>query len=252
MNIDFPASDQIPLLKQLWTAAFGDGDEFLTSFFEIAYAPERCRCITADGQIAAALYWFDCSCRNQRFAYVYAVATHPDFRNQGLCARLMADVRTLLTEQGYDGILLYPASEGLSRMYEKLGYHRCTSVTEFTCTPAAAPVPLEQIDKHRYAQLRRRLLPAGGTIQEGVLLDFLASQADFYAGTDFVAAVTVNSGHVHCLELLGNTAAAPGLLCALGAQTGFFRTPGQEIPFAMALFLTEKAEDPAYFGLPLD
>ena len=252
MNIDFPSSGQIPQLKALWEAAFGDGEEFLTPFFSIAFAPERCRCITAGGTVAAALYWFDCYRDDQHFAYVYAVATHPDFRHRGLCARLMADVKDLLASQGYDGILLYPASEALSRMYEKLGYHRCTAVSEFTCTAASVPIRLKKIGKDQYARLRRQYLPAGGVVQEGPLLDFLAEQVELYAGEDFVAAVTVDSDEIHCHELLGNTAAAPGILCAMGAQKGHFRTPGSEKPFAMALFLSPTASDPTYFGLPLD
>ena len=252
MKIDFPSPGQIPALRELWKAAFGDGDDFLDPFFAIAFAPERCRCVSEDKKVAAALYWFDCSCDDQHFAYVYAVATHPDFRNRGLCASLMADTKALLEGQGYDGILLYPASEELSRMYEKLGYYRCTAVSEFTCEADRTPAILEKIGKNRYALLRRQYLPQGGVIQEGPLLDFLAELADFYAGEDFVAAVTVDSGEARCHELLGNLTMAPKILCALGAQNGFFRTPGSEKPFAMSLFLTSKAADPTYFGFPLD
>lgn len=252
MKIDFPRKDQIPGLRRLWTAAFGDGEDFLDPYFAIAFDPVRCRCVTIDGTVASALYWFDCFQNTQRFAYVYAVATHPDFRNQGLCAKLMADVRDLLTGQGYDGILLSPASEGLSQMYAKLGYHRCTAVSEFTCQADTTPASLVKIPKDRYAQLRRQYLPRGGMIQEGPLLDFLAELADFYEGPDFVAAVTAESGSVRCHELLGNITAAPSILCALQAQSGFFRTPGSDIPFAMALLLNGSATDPTYFGLPLD
>lgn len=252
MKIDFPSAHQVPGLRELWKAAFGDGDDFLDPFFSIAYAPERCRCITEGDRVAAALYWFDCFADDRRFAYVYAVATHPDFRNRGLCAKLMTDVKALLASQGYDGILLYPASEGLSQMYKKLGYHRCSAVSEFTCQASSEPAAMVKIDKEQYARLRRQYLPRGSVIQEGPLLDFLAELTDFYAGADFIAAVTVESGQAHCHELLGNLTAAPKILCALGAQNGFFRTPGSEKPFAMGLPLTPSAIPSGYFGLPLD
>ena len=61
MTIDLPAPDQIPQLRVLWQAAFGDTDAFLDIFFHRAFAPERSRCITQDGRVVAALYWFDCS-----------------------------------------------------------------------------------------------------------------------------------------------------------------------------------------------
>lgn len=252
MNIDYPRPEQIPQLRSLWKAAFGDGDEFLDPFFEIAYAPGRCRCVTVNGKLAAALYWFETTCEGQRFAYVYAVATDPDFRGRGLCAALMADTARLLQEQGYDGILLYPASDGLARMYGKMGYERCTTVSEFTCEAAVEALPLRRIDKKEYAQLRRLLLPRGGVVQEGPMLAFLATQASFYAGEDFVAAVSEGDEGLHCHELLGNLSAAPGILRALGQKSGFFRTCGGEKLFAMARSLRKNCRKPAYFGLPLD
>ena len=251
MRIDYSAAGQVSQLKNLWLRAFGDGEEFLNSFFETAYAPERCRCITIEDRVAAMLFWFDTECAGQRFAYLYAVSTDPDFQNRGLCRKLMADTEALLKEQGYHGVLLYPASEGLSRMYGKMGYERCTAVREFTCE-AGEPTPLRKISSAEYASLRRQLLPEGGVIQEGAMLDFLADQADFYAGNGWVAAVSLYDGNLHCQELLGSCAAAPGIVAALGKTEGFFRTTGDEKPFAMMRKLDARCGTPAYFGLPLD
>lgn len=252
MTIDYPASAQLPRLRELWKAAFGDEDEFLDAFYSLAYSPGRCRCLMVDGQIAAALYWFEVTFTGARFAYIYGVATDPVFRGRGLCRALMEDVREILKNQGFDGILLYPASEGLSRMYAKMGYTRCTTVSEFTCEAAEEAVPLRLVEKDEYAALRRGLLPAGGVIQEKEDLDLLASQAAFFAGDNILAAVTVADGKLHCHELLGNLTAAPKILRSLGYETGFFRTPGAENPFAMVLPLAENCPKPSYFGLSLD
>lgn len=252
MKIDYPSSDQIPALKNLWKIAFGDGDDFLTPFFEIAYAPDRCRCVTEEGAIVAALYWFDCTCGDKKLAYVYAVATHPDFRGRGLCSALMEDTAQLLKDESYDGILLYPASDGLSRMYEKIGYHRCTWVREWECTTSDTPAALREIDRDAFSRLRHQFLPSGGVVQEGRLLDFLGTLVRFYTGGDWLAAISREGNEIHCYELLGNLAAAPAILCAFGVQNGSFRAPGSEKPFAMALGLTEKYTDPDYFGFPLD
>ena len=70
-------------LKELWHLAFGDGLEFIELFFGTAYAPERCLYLTEDGQVTAALYWLDCSYQDQKQAYIYAVATHPEHRGKG-------------------------------------------------------------------------------------------------------------------------------------------------------------------------
>lgn len=251
MTIDHPRSCQLPQLRSLWKAAFGDTDDFLDQFFSTAYHPQRCRCITLDGTVAAALYWFDVTCREEKMAYLYAVATHPNARGQGLCRRLMEDVRNLLSDRGYAAILLVPQEEPLVGMYAKMGYRPATGVAAFYASPAAA-LPLKKISAAEYGALRRALLPPGGVLQEAENLTFLATQAEFYAGADFVAAVTADGDHLHCHELLGSRSAAAGIVAALNCRSGFFRVPGEEIPFAMIQKLKNNCPDPQYFGLAFD
>lgn len=252
MKIDNPAMEQLPSLRRLWQLSFGDDDAFLDLFFSTAFSPDRCRCMIANGQAAAALYWFDVRCRGQKLAYLYAVATHPDNRGQGLCRALMADTHALLAAQGYQGALLVPEGDRLRAMYTKLGYRDCTTISEFSCAPGAAPVALQAVAPEEYACLRRRFLPEGGVLQEGACLDFLSPQADFYAGPDFLLAAVQENRMLHGIELLGNAEAAPGILSALGCTQGRFRTPGTGHPFAMFLPLSQTALPPAYFGLAFD
>ena len=230
-------------LRRLWKLAFGDTDAFLDSFFATAYSPDRCRFLTDNGQVTAALYWFDCQCGGQKFAYLYAVATHPDFRGRGLCRTLMADTQALLKQRGYSGVLLVPQEEPLRRMYEKMGYRNATRVSEIF-SAAGKPVAIRPVDGAEYSRLRRRYLPEGGVIQEGENLRFLEKTVRLYAGEDFLLA--------DGMELLGSAEKAPGILAALGRPEGTFRIPGEEIPFAMFLPLTADAVCPRYFGLAFD
>ena len=238
-------------LKNLWRLAFGDSEAFIDCFFSTAYAPERCQSITLEGRLAAALYWLDASFQGQKFAYLYAVATHPDFRSRGLCRDLMADTHAHLAQLGYDGTLLMPAEAGLRQMYRKMGYQDCCTVSEFSCT-AAEPLPLRSIGLAEYARLRREFLPENSAVQEGVSLAFLASYARFYAGADFLLAAAPEDSTLRGIELLGNRDAAPGILAALGYPQGTFRTPGEELPFAMFRPLTDEAQAPGYLGLVFD
>ncbi len=251
MNFNFPQPDQIPQLRSLWKIAFGDDDDFLDFFFQTAYAPERCLCAWENGRIASMLYWFDATWNSHRLAYLYGVATAPEFRGHGFCRALMAHTATLLQAQGYQGILLYPASAALAGMYQKMGFSPCTTVSEFDCDAGEA-ISCHPISPDDYARRRRELLPPGGVIQEGATLAFLATQADFYQGTGWIAAVASEDDHLLCPELLGNPDAAPGILGALRQRRGHFRCPGGEKPLAMARFFTEFQEKPSYFGLPLD
>lgn len=238
-------------LKHLWQLAFGDSMEFIDLFFATAYSPERCRYLTEDGQITAALYWLDCSYQGQKQAYVYAVATHPDHRGKGLCRKLMAGTHDFLKAEGYTAALLRPADPGLRRMYAAMGYRDCTYVSELDAV-AGTPVPLRKIDAEEYARLRRTFLPAEGVLQEGVSLQYLAAYSEFYAGEDFLLTGAFYDGAFTGMELLGNREAAGGILAALGCKSGSFRCPGKDIPFAMFLPLAEHAAEPGYLGLAFD
>lgn len=252
MNIDHPGKEQEASLRRLWKTVFGDSEEFLDSFFGLAYSPRRCRCATENGELAGALYWFDTECNGSKFAYLYAVATDPAFRNRGVCRALLADTAELLRVQGYAGELLVPEGEALARMYEKMGYLPCTTVTEFTCRAAGEPAAMDRIGGAAYARLRRELLQPGGVVQEGAALALLGDRGAFYAGKGWIAAVERDGDKLRCHELLGDPQAAPGILRALGCREGFFRIPGDGKPFGWHRPLTADCPVPAYFGLALD
>lgn len=245
MNVEHPTLTQIPQLRALWKEAFGDSDSFLDTFFGSAFAPERCLCVTVDGEIAAAAYWFSCG----QYAYIYAVATAKRHRGQGYCHALMAKIHALLQSQGYNGCIVVPGEESLRRFYAEMGYENFGGMEESSCI-AGAPLPLRKIETEEFAALRRQYLPDGGVVQEGENLAFLSRWAEFYAGADFLLAATREGETLRGLELLGNRAAAPGILSALEAKNGTFRTPGVA-PFAMYKSLVAK-NPPAYFGFAFD
>ncbi len=251
MRIDYPKPGQEGSLRDLWRLAFGDSEEFIGLFFKTGYDPKCCRCTMEGEEAAAALYWFDTQWNGQRFAYLYAVATHPEHRNRGLCRKLMENTHTLLKEQGYDGALLTPAESSLRRMYAGMGYADCCTVSEFPAQAGTA-VPIWETGREAYAALRRQYLPEGGVIQEGRGLAYLESYARLYAGEDFLLAAVQEGDRLWGLELLGNAQAAPGILGALGYLEGTFRMPGDKIPFTMFRPLKPGAREPGYFGLAFD
>lgn len=251
MIIDSPQFTDLPHLRKLWMQAFGDSDAFWLDFLQKAKPLHRCRCIWEGNTLAAALYWFDCTWDGKPLAYLYGVATGAEFRNRGLCRALMENTHTLLKERGYHGCILVPGSRELFRMYEKLGYATCSRIHEFTAA-AGTPIPLRAIDAEEYALRRRELLPAGGVVQEGETLPFLASQASFYAGENCLLVCAPNGEELMVSELLPDAEAAPGILATLGYSQGTFRTPGSGKPFAMYHALTDDSAAPAYFGLAMD
>ena len=247
----YPNESLIPGLRELWKKAFGDTDDFLDLFFSTAYAPQRCRCIADGDAVQSVLYWFDCFLEGQKIAYIYAVATDPDCRGRGLCRQLMEDAMEVLRERSYAAAALLPQEEWLIQMYTGMGFAPCTTVTEKLYTAGDA-IPARQIGESEYGLLRRAFLPAGGVIQEGENLAFLAGMAKFYTGKGFLAAVMENDGALWCPEFLGTPAAFPGLVKTLGFSEGRCRMPGGDRPFAMFRPLNKDAAKPRYFGLVFD
>lgn len=250
--IRYPETHQEELLLKLWKEIFGDHDGFWEMFLRTGYSPRRCRCLIRDGEVAAALCWLDCYAGQYKYAYLYGVLTAPAFRHQGLCRRLMDDTHDLLTGLGYDGVILVPEKEGLRKMYAAMGYENATTVETFSCNCAKDPLPVQSIGPVEYGCLRRRFLPEGSVIQEGENLLFLSAQAELFAGDTFLLAAWRDGDTLRGVELLGDPAAAPGILKSLGFSQGIFRCPGTQIPFAMFRPLRAGAAKPGYFGLAFD
>lgn len=252
MRIDAPSPAHVPHLRSLWQDAFGDPEDFLELFFALGFSPECCRCVFQEDVPVAAAYWFDCTLEGRKIAYLYAVATHSSQRGKGLCRMLMADIRRVLAEQGYCAAVLVPQSAGLRQMYRRMGYRDAGSHQAFSCTAAADPVPLRSISPEEFARRRKELLPGGSVIQEGRNLAFLSHLAEFYEGSGFLMAACREGDCLTVPEFLGDSSLCPGILCSLGCETGTFRCPGGDTPFAMALPLRENAPEIAYFGFAFD
>ena len=233
-------------LRTLWTECFGNEENWIDVFFQTAFDPTHACCLTRRGQLAAALCWMDTYCQGRPLAYLYAIATAPEHRRQGLCRELMGKTHDLLARQGYAGAILVPGDEGLRQMYGKMNYVNFGGIRRF-CAEAGEPIPIRRLSPEEYTALRREYLPAGGVIQENGAMEFLASAAELYVGADFLLAMAGDVG----LELLGNAHGASGILGALGLERGSFRTPGEE-PFAMFRSLTGEDWQPGYFGLAFE
>ena len=262
LSYDFnePNMDMLPQLRELWKEAFGDNDAFLDHFYRTAFDKSRCRIATVNNKLAAILYWFDCTIVNQRIAYVYAVATAKEFRGNGACHLLLENTHKHLKTLGYSSVVLVPGNEALVHLYEGCGYELCTKRSRVECDSEDMGVEIREISKDEFAALRRELLPANAVLQEGVNLDFLATQGRFYTGevtiaTDdstyqkhFVLSASIENENLYGMELLGDTSLAPGILHALNCKDGTFFTPGKDEPFAMYHPLTEDAIEPNYLG----
>lgn len=236
-----PHPEEEPALRALFTEAFGD-EAFTDLFFRRGYSPERCFC-ALDGQLLAALHWFDCQLEGKRAAYVYGIAAFEACRGMGIGSMLLRAALSHLSQAGYGPVLLVPAEPSLFGYYARFGFRQVGTIREERI-PAGSPIPLRQLTAREYGKARRRLLPASSLLQEGAALELLGGYAQFYASDRAIAAVSGDS----VWELLGSMDDAPGLIAALGLPAATVRTPGPGRPFAMG----RNVDASVYLGLALD
>ena len=237
---------ETPALRTLWSECFGNEEGWIDLLFDTAFSSERVCTLHRQEQLAAGLCWMDVWCGGRKLAYLYAIATAPAFRHQGLCRELMALTHKTLSEQDYAGAILVPADVSLRQMYGKMGYETFGGIREIS-VGAGKPCALRRISPEEYEALRREYLPKGGVVQENKAIEYLAAGAKLCTGTDFLLAMSGDFG----VELLGNPEAAGGILAALGLEKGTFRVPGDR-PFAMFRSLTGDGWTPGYFGLAFE
>ena len=243
-------------LRELWKHAFGDSDDFLDIFQKTAFSEDRCQYITLDDHIVSALYWFNCTLEDKKIAYIYAVATHENYRGKGLCHKLMAQTHTYLKEHGYEGAILSPATDDLIRFYENIGYKVCTYVDEITfdeeIIEKSETLAVQKILKEEFASLRKKLLPANALIQENENLNFLETQASFYSGNDFLLTARIEENRLIGIEFLGDTSLLPNIIKSLNCTTGIIRTVGNTKPLGMYYPLSDNSLKPNYLGFIYD
>lgn len=254
MTISSPSKQHHTALKTLWQEAFGDTEEYVSLFFATAFSSERCRILTEQEPVTAALYWFDCRLSRQRLAYIYAVATKASHRGRGLCHKLMTETHEQLKSLGYSGCILVPGTPELFRFYETMGYKTFGRIKEYSCHASNRTVPLTSISPEEFAACRRDFLPPCSVIQENESLLFLSKQARFYRGADFLLTARQEGTRLYGTELLGNPSRTSDILHTLGCTEGTFRTPGTatDRPFAMYVPIKKDGIPPAYFGFAFD
>ena len=110
-------------IVDLWHRVFGD-DEAYIRFFLDNCRHKRCVGAFVGERLVSMLFLLDCTYNGQQGAYVYAVATHPDYRKQGFMQKCIDYSQAL----DYDFLCLVPAEAYLFDVYAKFGFQSCCLV----------------------------------------------------------------------------------------------------------------------------
>ncbi len=222
MIIKAPSFSHLPQLQGLWQEAF---HESMQSFLITIYSEKRCLIAEQNGQVAAALYWFDLDYQGKSLAYLYAIATSEKYRGQGIGKALVEKAHSHLKALGYAGTILVPADEGLFSFYKKCGYEMVIPGFSRNATDFVG----EKVTWQQYAEARKSLLPPGSCQPSKEIFQYLDTYCDFYVAEN--ACLCISREGV-CQEALPYTR--------------------EDRPFALFLPFEEDLPTPQYFALPMN
>ncbi|MGN1419279.1 MAG: GNAT family N-acetyltransferase [Acutalibacteraceae bacterium] len=113
-------------LSALWQKVFGDEPDYIDLFFKKPYYKSKTFAAFDGDKIVSVLYLMHSQIRfdGEIFDgfYLYAAATDPDYRKQGLMGTLLHEAEQYTAAAGKSYISLVPANEHLYDYYSKFGF----------------------------------------------------------------------------------------------------------------------------------
>ena len=141
MNFRKASASDILDVKKLWEEVFGDSDDYIRRFISHFGIDNGYVCEISSKIVAMAFAIPTClkspSLRTksaiegvpegrgrlyQKFKYLYACATHPDYQSQGIMTKLLETIHEDACKENFAGIFLQAANPDLANYYRKLGF----------------------------------------------------------------------------------------------------------------------------------
>ena len=116
----------------LWQQVFEDNRESIEEFMVRLFNPELCFTHTVDDKVVAMLHVVPLQSQTENIAYIYAVATAPEHRNQGMASTLMAAALESIDNGKYHFTALIPANEKSANFYSRFGFEDSGEIFNFS------------------------------------------------------------------------------------------------------------------------
>jgi GNAT superfamily N-acetyltransferase len=195
LSLSYATHSDIPALQQLMQLVFDDEQPFLESLFGLKFNDNVLIYKDEDRIIAMAFLlpaYIRIEGKLEPVTYIYACATHPDYRNNGLMHNVLNEAWQAACARQEVGVFLRPASDTLYDYYEKEGFRtffykntQTVNLEEYRISKNGYTLtPLSVNDYHRWRTL---LLPDNYTIHWDIAhLELVAAhpefgEADYYA-----------------------------------------------------------------------
>jgi N-acetylglutamate synthase-like GNAT family acetyltransferase len=127
MNFRKATVSDISEVKSLWQAVFFDSEEFVNQFIA-HFGIEHCFICEINCEVIAMAFALPVPLTSNliphasHLKYIYACATHPNYRRQGIMEKLLAAIYDEACAENIAGIFLSAADQKLGDYYRKLGF----------------------------------------------------------------------------------------------------------------------------------
>ena len=276
----FASDKYINQIKLLWKQAFGDSDASTDYYFSNIHENGNMLLDVDGGEVASMLTMLPihlkCGTKSVRARYIYAVATHEKYRNQGRSTRLMGCAHDYMKKNGISVSVLVPATESLFGFYERCGYTRafrlgCRSFCSCEIQDGTSDYSIELCSESEYFKMRADAFGDGIFAEwDAVILKKIMNYARFCGGEFYKIQTQSGSAALYVVRNGTTVTVKEFAACNMSAQTAaeilhkrlgadkyVIRTRadgGVGADFAMARIIgTECAVfENAYFNLAMD
>ncbi|MDO4949819.1 MAG: GNAT family N-acetyltransferase [Bacteroidales bacterium] len=114
-----PLTPTMQQIRRLWLACFTDDVAQDAEQFLLTRYNEKQALLKYHGDMLVSMLFI---VPFHTVAYIYAVATHPDYRGRGFARQLLAEAMERCKHDGFQCVCLIPANDGLRRWYSRMGF----------------------------------------------------------------------------------------------------------------------------------
>lgn len=294
LNFKFANEDNLNEIKNIWKTCFLEPINNAEFFLSRNFTTTNCAVCCIDNKIVSMLFLLDIQLYTefglQNANYIYAAATLPEFRKQGLMGKLLDFSNNESLKRGNIYSILLPANSKLYNFYEKYGYKKFFKINNLKISqeeikslingqcPSEIDYSLNNIDKIYF--LRQKFLKTNGNVVLSKhFLKYAIDMNKFYGGKTFCsqdeyAIVRNTSMNTEILEICCKKENLPSLLASIHSEfksssyiirlpgnTHYFPSKETLIDFGMIKPLTPdknnlsnilKKNPSPYLGLALD
>ena len=118
-------------MRKMWHEIFGDEIHEIDSFL-INHSDSIPLIHKEKGEVVSMLYIVPLEVVCKKVAYIYAVATKPEYRGRGIASNLLTKALRVIRASGrFDMVALIPSSTESKRLYARLGFEDTQMPMEF-------------------------------------------------------------------------------------------------------------------------